>query len=286
MLEVTNLHFNYRFQKPLFSGLDLKLSGGSLAGLLGLNGAGKTTFLKLLCGLQQPGQGSCRLNGRCTSARNLETLRDLFFVTEETELPALSLRDYEARYAPFYPRFDPEQFRFNLETLRLDPTSKKKLSSCSLGEKRKSLIAFALATNTSLLLLDEPTNGLDIPAKVALRRLLAGAVNEERTILLSTHQIREIGLLLDPVVILDGGKILLNANVIDLSKRLSFSIEAVEPTAGSCIYAEVGQGGWHAVRENTDGNETQPDLELLFNAVLANPQRFAELLPSPAVAAL
>lgn len=284
MLEVADLHFNYRFQKPLFNGLDLKLSGGSLAGLLGLNGAGKTTFLKLLCGLQRPGQGSCRLNGRCTSARNLETLRDLFFVTEETELPALSLRDYEARYAPFYPRFDTEQFRFNLEALRLDPMSKKKLSSCSLGEKRKFLIAFALAANTSLLLLDEPTNGLDIPAKVALRRLLAGAVNEERTILLSTHQIREIGLLLDPVVILDGGRVLLNASIVELSKRLSFSVEAIEPKAESCIHAEAGQGGWHVVRENTDGQETQPDLELLFTAVLANSQRFATLFSSPAPA--
>jgi ABC-2 type transport system ATP-binding protein len=287
MLEITQLRFGYPFGKPLFDGLELSLQPGSLAGLLGLNGAGKTTLLKLICGLQRPDKGSCRLRGRDTSGRALAVLQDLAFVSEDTDTPALTIDGYVAWYAPFYPRFDHAQFRANLEILSMHQLTKRKLSSCSLGEKRKCLLAFALATNTPLLLLDEPMNGLDIPAKTALRRLLAAAVHEERAIMVSTHQVRELGLLLDPVIILDGGKTLLNASIADLSAKLSFSYDPtpLPPVPGSCLHAEPCPGGWQVVRENHDGIESQPDLETLFAAVLANPVRFQELFPLPVSAA-
>lgn len=285
MLQVTQLQFGYPFRKPLFDGLDLSLPAGSLAGLLGLNGAGKTTLLKLICGLQRPGKGTCRLRGRDTSGRALAVLQDLAFVSEETDVPALTIDGYVAWYAPFYPRFDHAQFLTNLEVLSMHQLTKRKLSSCSLGERRKCLLAFALATNTPLLLLDEPMNGLDIPAKTALRRLLAAAVHEERAIMVSTHQVRELGLLLDPVIILDSGKTLLNASIADLSAKLSFGFEPERPALGDCLHAEACPGGWQVVRENQVAMESQPDLETLFSAVLANPARFQELFPLPVMAA-
>ena len=278
MITANNIRFGYPWKIPLFQELTLHLSPGSMAGWLGLNGAGKTTLLKLLCGLRFPSSGSCELFGRNVATRHPESLQNLIFIAEESELPDLTLHAYETLYAPFYPRFNHELFQQALKLLNLEGADNCRMGRLSFGQKRKCHLAFALAANTPFLILDEPTNGLDIPAKMALRRLLAAAAGDDRCILISTHQVRELDLLLDPVVILDRGAILLNASIAEISRRLSFHTESAKPADGDRLHAEPGLGGWRIVRETHDAQEETPvDLELLFNAVLANPARIREI---------
>ena len=118
---------------------------------------------------------------------------------------------------------------------------------------------------------------MNIPAKSVLRRLLAAAAGDDRCIIVSTHQVRELDVLLDPVVILNEGRVLLNAPVAEISRRLTFHVEPVKPADGDRLHAEPGMGGWRIVRESRGAAETPVDLELLFNAVLANPGRIREL---------
>ena len=92
----------------------------------------------------------------------------------------------------------------------------------SHGQKKKFLIAFALATNTKILIMDEPTNGLDIPSKSAFRRIMASAADENRLILISTHQVRDLHSLIDMVTILEKGHILMNTSIYDLTEKLYF----------------------------------------------------------------
>lgn len=91
-----------------------------------------------------------------------------------------------------------------------------------MGERKKAYIAFALACNADILLLDEPTNGLDIPSKTTLRRLLAAYADEKRTILISTHQVREVENLIDNIIILDEQGLALAATTEELTRSLTF----------------------------------------------------------------
>ena len=154
-----------------------------------------------------------------------------------------------------------------------------KLSALSHGQQKKFLLSFGLACNASLLVLDEPTNGLDIPSKGLFRRLVAEAVSEDRTIVVSTHQVRDVESLVDLVVILHEGKVLLNRSVSELSENLRFSVSASRPEAGDgLIYTERTVGGYASVWKDRSGDEGALDMELLFKAAIANPANCGQLL--------
>ncbi|MFH2050027.1 MAG: ATP-binding cassette domain-containing protein, partial [bacterium] len=201
MIELTNLSFAYKNKAPLFDRLSLKITEGNIYGLLGKNGAGKTTLLKIICGLLFPQQGTCVVLGFAPQKRSADMLKEIYFIPEEFYTPALKINEYVLLYAPFYPNFDPQALENYIATFDL-PTNEQ-LISLSYGQKKKFLIAFGLATNSQLLILDEPTNGLDIPSKSQFRKLLAATMDENRTIIISTHQVRDIGNLIDPIIILD-----------------------------------------------------------------------------------
>jgi ABC-2 type transport system ATP-binding protein len=271
-VQIRDLSFGYTKQS-LFSNLDLHLETGSVYGLLGKNGAGKTTLLKLLCGLRFPWAGECRVFDYSPSARPADLLADVYFLPEEFHLPPVSPAIYEALYAPFYPRFEAARLHEYMAEFELAPD--KRLSEYSYGQKKKFLVAFGLASGCRLLLLDEPTNGMDIPSKGQFRRLLARSAEEARIILISTHQVRDLENLIDPVIILDQGRVIFQRSMEEVGRRLRMSLER-EPQ-GEALYAEATLGGYVVVRENRDGDESRVDLEVLFNAVIANPERVREL---------
>jgi ABC-2 type transport system ATP-binding protein len=272
MVEITQLRFGYTKQ-ALFDGLDLHLEPGSVYGLLGKNGAGKTTLLKLLCGLRLPQKGACRVFGYAPDKRPAGLLEDVYFLPEEFHLPPISPSLYEALYAPFYPRFDAS--RLHEYMVEFDLAKDKRLSEYSYGQKKKFLVAFGLASGCRLLLLDEPTNGLDIPSKGQFRRLLARSGEEQRIILVSTHQVRDMENLINPVIILDEGRVIFQSALEEVARRLQMSIERGPP--GEALYSEAVLGGYVVVRENRIGEETRMDLEVLFNTVIANRDRVREL---------
>lgn len=206
MMNLENIVFQYANKPILFDQLNLVLSSGKIYGLLGENGAGKTTLLKLIAGLLFPQSGTCKIAGVASQNRSPKALENLYFIPEAFLIPPITIAQYQACYEKFYTQFSREQFKTYLAQFEL--SSDQLLSALSYGQKKKFLIAFGLATNASILLLDEPTNGLDIPSKSQCRKLLAGCLDAEKMIFISTHQVKDIENLIDTVLILKKGKII------------------------------------------------------------------------------
>lgn len=270
MVEIKGMAFGYKRER-LFDGLDLMLEPGNIYGLLGKNGAGKTTLLKLICGLRFPQGGDCRVLGYRPQNRAAGMLEDICFLSEDLYVPPITPAFFEKLYAPFYPRFDHGVFAEHLREFEVDWS--KKLTELSYGQKKKFLIAFGLAARTRLLLLDEPTNGLDIPSKSQFRKALARSTTGEQLVLISTHQVRDMENLIDPIIILDDGKVIFQASMEKAARRLSVAMEVEPPTDEAVVFSDRTMGGYVVVRENTSGAESRVDLETLFNTVIANRDR-------------
>jgi ABC-2 type transport system ATP-binding protein len=168
--------------------------------------------------------------------RPAHLLQDICFIAEELYVPPILPNFFEMLYAPLYPRFNHNAFGEYLREFGLDTS--KKLTEMSYGQKKKYLLAFGLASCCRVLLLDEPTNGLDIPSKSQFRRQLARAGNEDQVILISTHQVRDMENLIDPIIILDEGKIIFQQPLQEASRRLSVKMERMEPSDGSALYVK------------------------------------------------
>ncbi len=274
MLEIQNLSFSYRKPKmELFNNFSLNLEPGNIYGLLGKNGAGKSTLVYLLVGLLAPTAGQVLYNGINVRRRLPETLQDMFIISEEFSMPDLTFNQLVKLNAPFYPNFSHDDLCTYLDIFDMEPGMK--LKSLSMGQKKKVFTSFALATNTRLLVMDEPTNGLDIPSKSQFRKVLAKSMSDEKIILISTHQVRDLDAILDHILIIDRNRLLLNAGVGDIAGRLSFKMKA---DGSQAIYAQSNINGQMVVEPNRgDEEETMVDLELLFNATLTNPQGIAQI---------
>ena len=269
MVRIRNLHFGYSRRALQLENLNLDLQPGRIYGLLGKNGAGKTTLLKNIVGLAFPQAGTCEVAGHATARRRPDTLQDLFFLPEDVRVPAVTATQLAASTGVFYPRFDEAAFH---EYLReLDVPARTRLSALSFGQQKKVLIAFALATNTGLLVLDEPTNGLDIPSKAQFRKLVARALGEERCVVISTHQVRDLDNLIDSVLVLHERRIVLNASLDQLAEQLSFTTAPAGAAPPDALYAEPSVRGQQVIQPNAGETYTKVDLELLFNA-LTGPQ--------------
>ena len=280
MIEFKNLTFAYKNKAPLFSSLDLSILDGNIYGLLGKNGAGKTTLLKIICGLLFPQDGTASVFGFKPSKRSAEMLKDIYFIPEEFYTPPLRFREYIRLFSPFYQNFDNGIFNEYITTFELPQD--ERLTSLSYGQKKKFLVAFGLATNCRLLILDEPTNGLDIPSKSQFRKLIAAALDENRTIIISTHQVRDIGNLIDPIIILDDGDVIFNQTIEAISKKLTVELQKKAPEDPDILYAEKTLGGHVVIRENRGGADSNLDIELLFNAVINNRQRINKIFSQEA----
>ena len=265
MLNIQNLSFRYpRRSQAVLDDFSLKIDNGGIYGLLGPNGAGKSTLLYLISGLLTPKNGEVKFNGVNTRLRLPETLNDIFIVPEELTLPAVKLDSYVKMNAPFYPRFSYEDMQRHLATFEVGNIARYKLSSLSMGQKKKIFMSFALACNTSLLLMDEPTNGLDIPGKAAFRRFIASSASDDKIIIISTHQVRDIDRILDHVIIMDEHRLLLNESINAITDRLAFLATADKELIDLALVAQPGIGGAQIVIENDGSLDTEVNLESLF----------------------
>ena len=287
MIEVSNIRFKYAGQKGLvFDDFSLKLETNNIYGLLGKNGTGKSTLLYLISGLLRPTAGKVRLDGVDTCLRRPDTLSEIFIVPEEFDLPMMSLEQYVSINEPFYPRFSREVLEACMRDFEL--STDVKLNALSMGQKKKVFMSFALAAGTRLLLMDEPTNGLDIPSKSQFRKVIAQHMTEDRTLIISTHQVHDVESLLDHILILSQQKLLLDASVAEITEKYTFEYRGVgtspnpscrrgtDSDDASCrreidsdvLYSEPSlQGNAVIAPRRADSPETQLNLELLFNAV-------------------
>ena len=276
MINTQDLSFGYRKGKLLYENLSLSLESGSIYGLLGKNGAGKSTFLKTLTGLLFPVSGKISINGFDPRKRSPSFLETIYFIPEEVNVPSLTIKRYLDLYAPFYPQFDENLFFGCLRVL--DVATRDKLNTLSFGQQKKFAIAFGLACNTTVLLLDEPTNGMDIPSKTQFRKLISSVFAKDRMLLISTHQVRDLDNMIDKIIIVDNGQVLLHTSVTEVTERLCFRTFPDWPEdASDILYSEESLKGISVVMRNREKEDSKVNLEHLFNAVTEQPVRAREI---------
>jgi len=266
MIKIDNLSFHYKKKTALFNNLSLDIENGHIVGLLGKNGAGKSTLLNLIAGLNHSQKGIIHVNGFNPIDRNPNLLADIYFVTEEFSFPHVSINTYVKAFSPIYPSFDVEKLKGILKEFELDGASN--LNKLSQGQRKKFLIAFALASNCKVLILDEPTNGLDIPSKSQFRKILVSSVTDEQLVLISTHQVKDIDTIIDKVVVLDNGNIIYNESIDNITRKLYFDTVNGLTGIDDLLYHENCPTGHKIIRSVTNTEESGIDLELLFNAII------------------
>lgn len=265
MLHIHNLSFSYGKYTMLFDAMDLEMQQGAIVGLLGKNGAGKSTLLNLINGFIPPQKGNIDVLGFVPHLRKPTFLADTYMVPEEFDFPNVSIGTYVRAYSPFYKKFD--HHKLDKIITGFDLNYRQSLNKMSHGQRKKFLIAFALSTNSRLLLLDEPTNGLDIPSKSQFRKMLVSSVADNQLVIISTHQVKDIDNIIDTVMVMDKGKIIFNNRFNHIAEQLRFETSLSLPNDADVLYYEKNPMGYKLIRQTNEENDTQIDLELLFNAI-------------------
>jgi ABC-2 type transport system ATP-binding protein len=272
MVNIENLSFSYS-RHNVFNDINLKLEAGKIYGLLGQNGVGKTTLLKIIGGLLKLKSGKCEVMGYKPFDRNPAFFENIFFIPEDFIAPDLVVNKYARLRGEFYPKYDENKFHRLMTEFEVNGNTK--FTKLSFGQQKKSLIAFALSTNTKLMLMDEPSNGLDIPSKTQLRKVISQASADDTCIVISTHQVRDLENLIDPIIILDSNGVLLNESIERISEKLKFHFSS-KPSADS-LWSEKSPGGYVNVLYNTDGEESRVNIEALFNTTLNNKEKIRNI---------
>ncbi len=272
MVNVDNLAFSYG-KKEVLKHISLQIKEGGIYGLLGENGVGKTTLLTLLCGLKRPAEGSIDVDGKIPFERQPSLLQAQFYLPDEVEPLASSALSFAKENGVFWPHFQLEKFSSILKDFEVD--ERQRMDAMSAGQLKKTWIAFALACNARYYYLDEPTNGLDIPSKAQFRKALSLHVSEEATVVISTHQVRDLENIIDPIIILENQQVLLNASIQQITEKLYFDYGTqILPDA---LYMEQVPGGCIQVVRNTTGEESKVNLEAFFNTVHAHKDLIKQL---------
>ena len=275
MITLKELSFSYSRKKEVLDRINLEVGSGHICGLLGKNGEGKTTLLNLLSGQIFPDQGSCLVLEEIPSERNARFLQQIFLLPEEISMPEVTAIEYIKMYAAFYPTFRDDICKACVESFEINLSDR--LSKMSQGQRKKVAITLALAAHTPLLLMDEPTNGLDIPSKATFRRLVASLIDDNQTVIISTHQVRDLESLIDTVLILDQRQILLNKTLNEIGEKLYFGPLLPEEKA---LYSEPTPQGTIGVTAREDKEETAVSLELLFIAAITYPKEIQRIMNS------
>lgn len=265
MIRIKDLGFTYG-GNPILKDISMDLKEGCIYGLLGENGVGKTTLLTLLCGLKKAQTGTIDTDGYDPYDRQPSFLSEQYYLSDEVTAMNMTAAEYAETYGRFWMNFDMKKFLEVMEIFGNDPN--QMMDKVSLGQLKKTYIAFALACNTKHLFMDEPTNGLDIPSKSQFRKAMTKYTREDSVIVISTHQVRDLENLIDPIIILERRNVLLNASIAEISEKLYFDYSNEKnPDA---LYSEMMPGSNIQVLLNQSGEESKVNIEALFNTVHQN----------------
>ena len=260
MIRIDNLGFSYD-ENIVLKDITMRLEDGRIYGLLGENGVGKTTLLTLLSGLKKPKTGKIEIDGQHPFDRKPSLLSEIYYLSDEVAEANMTAMDYARNYGKFWTNFSLGKFVEIMGVLEIHPG--QKMNQMSFGQLKKTHVAFALACNTKYLFMDEPTNGLDIPSKAQFRKALMKYTREDSTVLISTHQVRDLENVIDPIIILDKQQVLLNASIQEISEKLFFDYST--ETRPDALYCEMIPGANIQVLLNTDGEDSKVNIEALFN---------------------
>lgn len=265
MIEIKDLAFSYG-KTPILKSITTTLEEGRIYGLLGENGVGKTTLLTLLCGLKKVCSGSITTDGENPFDRTPTLLQNQFYLPDEVLPVAMKAECFAKERGAFWPDYDHSKFLEIMKEFENDPA--KKMNLMSAGQLKKTYISLALACGCKYIFMDEPTNGLDIPSKTQFRSAIMKYTSDDSTIVISTHQVRDLENIIDPIIILDRQDVLLNASVEEITSKLYFDYGTqLHPES---LYSEQLPGGFIQVYPNTTGEDSKINVEALFNAVHKN----------------
>lgn len=265
MIEIKDLAFSYG-KTPILKSITTTLEEGRIYGLLGENGVGKTTLLTLLCGLKKVCSGSITTDGENPFDRTPTSLQNQFYLPDEVLPVAMKAECFAKERGAFWPDYDHAKFLEIMKEFENDPA--KKMNQMSAGQLKKTYISLALACGCKYIFMDEPTNGLDIPSKTQFRSAIMKYTSDDSTIVISTHQVRDLENIIDPIIILDRQDVLLNASVEEITSKLYFDYGTqLHPES---LYSEQLPGGFIQVYPNTTGEDSKINVEALFNAVHKN----------------
>lgn len=276
MIRFNNYSFYYKKKDPLFVDLNFELEKGKVYGLFGKNGCGKSTLLHSVVGLNFPKGGSVESLSFEPKKRNPNYLRQISFLADKVYLPKISLKNYVKVYGVYYPNFSEEQFHEYLSVF--DVSIEGKPDKMSFGQQKKFMIAFTLACNSPLILLDEPTNGLDIPSKKQFRKIVASAISEDTTVIISTHNARDLEKMFDHVLLIHENEMMVNESIYDISKKLSFDFSELKPSEDSCLAYDQVAGGYQVLSKNKGREASDFDMELFFNTCISKPSEIKKIL--------
>ena len=262
MIGIKNLEFSYG-SVPVLKNITMKLEEGKIYGLLGENGVGKTTLLTLLCGLKKPQSGSIEIDGINPYKRDPELYKQLYYVPDEVMPLHQTALLFAKNTGVFWANFSLDLFKTIMGEMEVDVH--QKMDTMSAGQLKKTYLSFAIACKPRYIFMDEPTNGLDIPSKSQFRSAISKYTSDDSTIIISTHQVRDLENIIDPIIILDKQDVLVNASLEKIASKLTFDYgTTIHPES---LYSEQLPGGFIQVLPNTDGQETKVNIEALFNAV-------------------
>lgn len=265
MIEIKDLAFSYG-KTPVLKSITTTLEEGRIYGLLGENGVGKTTLLTLLCGLKKVCSGSITTDGQNPFDRTPTMLQNQFYLPDEVLPIAMKAECFAKERGAFWPDYDHAKFLEIMKEFENDPA--KKMNQMSAGQLKKTYISLALACGCKYIFMDEPTNGLDIPSKTQFRNAIMKYTSDDSTIVISTHQVRDLENIIDPIIILDRQDVLLNATVEEITSKLYFDYGTqLHPES---LYSEQLPGGFIQVYPNSTGEDSKINVEALFNAVHKN----------------
>ncbi|MDF2906971.1 MAG: hypothetical protein K0R34_2292 [Herbinix sp.] len=205
------------------SNVNLTLERGRIIGLLGPNGSGKTTMIKLINGLLVPTSGNILVDGKLPGT---ETKKIVSYLPEKTYLPEwMKISETIEFFQDFYPDFDTKRANEMLDRLHLDP--KRRMKTLSKGTKEKVQLILVMSRNADLYCLDEPIGGVDPAARDYILNTIISNYNENATVLISTHLIADIEKVLDEVVFIKDGNVTLHSSVEDIRSKEGKSVDTL-----------------------------------------------------------
>lgn len=222
IVEFKNVYKSYG-DKDILKGIDLNIPKGKIVGLLGPNGSGKTTTIKLINNLLQVDEGSIEINGMKPS---VETKKIISYLPEKTYLNDwMKVKDILAFFHDFYKDFDVQKANEMIKNLKIDKN--ERLKNMSKGTKEKVQLILVMSRRADLYILDEPIGGVDPAARSYILDTILTNYNENATLLIATHLISEIENICDEVVFISNGEILLQGDVDDIREENGKSIDSL-----------------------------------------------------------
>jgi len=222
LLECVNLNKSFGDKKVL-KDINLKISKGKIVGLLGKNGTGKSTLIKLINDLLVPSSGKVLINGKEIGVNSKKIIA---YLPERTYLDKSMTVDRVIRYfGEFYDNFDEGKARKLLNDLNLD--TKEKLSNMSKGMQEKVQLVLVMSRRADLYILDEPLGGVDPATRDYILDTILKNFNDGASVIISTHLIADIERILDEVIFIDNGKIILQEDTDTLRSRENGSVDEI-----------------------------------------------------------